>query len=73
MTTATLRLTEELIARPSVTPDDAGCQELIASRLAALGFACETIVSGPADAPVTNLWAKGILRTPDVRKQLLKQ
>ncbi len=58
MTTATLRLTEELIARPSVTPDDAGCQELIASRLAALGFACETIVSGPADAPVTNLWAK---------------
>ena len=55
---ATLRLTEELITRPSVTPDDAGCQELIASRLTALGFACETIVSGPADFRVTNLWAK---------------
>ena len=53
----TLRLTEELIARRSVTPDDAGCQALIAERLAPLGFACETIVSGPADAPVTNLWA----------------
>jgi succinyl-diaminopimelate desuccinylase len=53
----TLRLTEELIARRSVTPDDGGCQALVAQRLAPLGFACETIVSGPADAPVTNLWA----------------
>ena len=56
--TSTLRLTEELIARPSVTPDDAGCQALIASRLTALGFAIESIVSGPADFRVTNLWAK---------------
>lgn len=55
---ATLRLTEQLIARASVTPVDAGCQELIAQRLAPLGFQCETIVCGPADAPVTNLWAK---------------
>jgi len=56
--TATLRLAEQLIARSSVTPDDAGCQELIAQRLRAIGFQCETLVSGPADFSVTNLWAK---------------
>lgn len=55
---STLRLTEQLIARPSVTPDDAGCQAILASRLAALGFECETIVSGPESFRVTNLWAK---------------
>ncbi len=55
---ATLRLTEALIARPSVTPDDAGCQALIADRLRPLGFECETIESGPEDFRVTNLWAK---------------
>jgi len=53
----TLRLLEALIARPSVTPADGGCQALVAGRLAPLGFACETLVFGPADAPVTNLWA----------------
>ena len=36
--TATLRLAEELIARPSVTPDDAGCLDIIAARLQTLGF-----------------------------------
>ena len=55
---ASLRLTEELIARPSVTPKDEGCQAVIASRLSALGFVCETIESGPADFRVTNLWAR---------------
>jgi succinyl-diaminopimelate desuccinylase len=54
---ATLRLTEALIARPSVTPDDAGCQALMAERLQALGFACTTLTFGPTEAPVTNLWA----------------
>lgn len=54
----TLRLTEQLISRPSVTPDDAGCQEIIAARLAPLGFICETISSGPDTFRVTNLWAK---------------
>jgi len=54
----TLQLTEQLIARPSVTPDDAGCQALLAGWLQPLGFACETIASGPADFRVTNLWAK---------------
>ena len=55
---ATLQLTEQLISRASVTPEDAGCQTLIAARLAPLGFVCETIVSGPDDFRVTNLWAK---------------
>ena len=50
----TLALARELVARPSITPDDAGCQALIASRLAPLGFRFETIVS----AGVTNLWAR---------------
>ena len=54
----TLQLTEQLISRASVTPDDAGCQALIAGRLAALGFVCETIESGPENFRVTNLWAK---------------
>ncbi len=56
----TLQLTEQLIARASVTPDDAGCQALLAERLQPLGFTCETIVSGPADFRVTNLWAKRV-------------
>ena len=53
----TLFLTEQLIARASVTPDDALCQELIASRLKPLGFACETMPSGPDNFRVSNLWA----------------
>ncbi|HYF19312.1 MAG TPA: succinyl-diaminopimelate desuccinylase [Ramlibacter sp.] len=54
----TLHLTEQLIARRSVTPDDGGCQNLLRARLEPLGFACETIASGPDDFRVTNLWAK---------------
>ncbi len=42
-----------LIARPSVTPDDAGCQALLAARLQAAGFACEHLRFGEVD----NLWA----------------
>lgn len=48
-----LDLTCDLIARPSVTPDDAGCQRLIAERLAAAGFTCEHLRLGEVD----NLWA----------------
>ncbi|MDB5867967.1 MAG: succinyldiaminopimelate desuccinylase [Polaromonas sp.] len=54
----TLQLAEQLISRPSVTPDDAGCQAMLVARLAPLGFECETIVSGPENFRVTNLWAK---------------
>ena len=52
-----LALAEALIARPSVTPADAGCQPLIEARLAPLGFVCETQVFGPDDFRVRNLWA----------------
>ena len=48
-----LELTRHLIARPSVTPDDAGCQALIAERLQRAGFACEHLRFGEVD----NLWA----------------
>ncbi|AMM26271.1 succinyl-diaminopimelate desuccinylase [Variovorax sp. PAMC 28711] len=54
----TLQLAEHLISRPSVTPDDAGCQTILGARLTALGFTLETLESGPADLRVTNLWAK---------------
>ena len=48
-----IELAQELIARPSVTPDDAGCQDLIAERLRKAGFAIEHLPFGP----VKNLWA----------------
>jgi succinyl-diaminopimelate desuccinylase len=54
----TLELTEDLISRASVTPEDGGCLELLAARLSALGFACERLDSGPADFRVSNLWAR---------------
>lgn len=56
--TATLALAQDLIARPSVTPQDMGCQDMLAQRLQALGFVCETLESGPDDFRVTNLWAR---------------
>ena len=56
--TPTLSLTEQLIARPSLTPLDAGCLDIITARLIPLGFSCETIASGPDHFRVTNLWAK---------------
>ena len=49
----TVNLTRELITRPSVTPDDAGCQQLIGDRLKNSGF---NIINLPC-ADVTNLWA----------------
>ncbi|MDM4765025.1 succinyl-diaminopimelate desuccinylase [Pelomonas sp. SE-A7] len=57
MSDATLPLVEALIARPSVTPEDGGCQDLIANRLKKAGFECERLDSGPADFRVSNLWA----------------
>lgn len=51
---ATLDLTQDLIARNSVTPADAGCQDVMGRRLAALGFAVESLRFGN----VENLWAK---------------
>lgn len=54
MSSATLDLVQQLIRRRSVTPDDAGCQEIIGARLEPLGFALETMRCGA----VTNLWAR---------------
>ena len=55
---ATRALAEDLIARPSVTPQDAGCIDLLAARVAPLGFVNEIIDSGPDNFRVRNLWAK---------------
>ena len=51
---ATLELAMALISRRSVTPDDAGCQTLMADRLQAIGFRCEPMRFGEVD----NLWAR---------------
>jgi succinyl-diaminopimelate desuccinylase len=55
--TRTLQLTEQLISRHSVTPEDGGCQEVIRARLEPLGFECSTLTHGPQGALVTNMWA----------------
>jgi len=51
---ATLRLARELIARRSVTPEDGGCQGILAERLAQIGFALEPVRC----RDVSNLWAR---------------
>jgi succinyl-diaminopimelate desuccinylase len=51
---ATLQLARELIARPSVTPDDAGCQDIMIARLEAIGFTVERLRFGDTD----NFWAR---------------
>src|SRR5689334_16314785 len=48
-----LQLACDLISRASVTPDDAGCQKLVADRLQRAGFRCESLRFGEVD----NLWA----------------
>ena len=57
---ATLRLARELIARRSVTPADAGCQEVLSARLAPLGFRIEPVPGGD----VANLWARRGVAAP---------
>ena len=58
----TLALSLQLMREPSVTPTDYDCQNLLAERLAALGFSCEFLYYGQKgatgrDAEVKNLWA----------------
>lgn len=48
-----LTLAKTLIEKPSLTPDDAGCQALIAARLTAVGFQCTALPNKGVD----NLWA----------------
>lgn len=50
----TLELTKDLISRPSLTPEDSGCQALIAERLSKIGFKIEHMRFGETD----NLWAR---------------
>jgi succinyl-diaminopimelate desuccinylase len=50
---AVLELTRELISRPSLTPEDSGCQAMIAKRLTRAGLRCESLRYGAVD----NLWA----------------
>ena len=50
----TLALALDLIRRPSITPEDAGCQDVLSARLAALGFRLERLRFGAVD----NLWAR---------------
>src|SRR6267142_5659511 len=57
-----LDLAKELIARRSVTPQDGGCQELLAARLTKAGFRCEPMRFGE----VTNLWARRGTASPVV-------
>jgi succinyl-diaminopimelate desuccinylase len=54
MSESTLALATQIIARPSLTPDDAGCMQIIAERLKPLGFSIEYINRNG----VTNLWAR---------------
>jgi len=56
----TLALARDLIARPSVTPEDKGCLELLSKRLAPLGFSIERIDTGG----VSNLWARRGTQAP---------
>jgi succinyl-diaminopimelate desuccinylase len=49
-----IKLLSDLVRRASITPDDAGCQQILIGRLKALGFECETMVFGDT----TNLWAR---------------
>ncbi len=57
-----LELAKELIGRRSITPEDGGCQEVIAQRLTAAGFKCEPMNFGA----VTNLWARRGTQSPVV-------
>ena len=54
MSNDTLELARALLARPSVTPADEGCQQIVIDRLAPLGFRAETFRCGE----VTNLWLR---------------
>ena len=53
LTDEVFALTQALVARPSVSPDDAGCQEILIERLEAAGFGVERMRFGEVD----NLWA----------------
>ena len=58
--TETISLARELVGRRSITPEDGGCQQIIASRLESMGFQIETMDCGE----VKNLWARKGTKSP---------
>lgn len=58
MSHPTLELTKQLIAAQSVTPNDAGCQQLMAERLRACGFEIEKLNFTDSNGSVENFWAR---------------
>ncbi|NND82474.1 MAG: succinyl-diaminopimelate desuccinylase [Gammaproteobacteria bacterium] len=58
MSDPTLELSKQLIALPSVTPDDAGCQAILRQRLEALGFEIEAMPFADEQGSVDNFWAR---------------
>jgi succinyl-diaminopimelate desuccinylase len=60
VTIDTLDLAQQLISRRSVTPDDAGCLDLLIALLEPLGFTCDKISMGGVD----NLWARRGTESP---------
>ena len=57
---ATLDLSIDLISRASVTPEDKGCQQVLADRLSAIGFTIEHLRFGDTD----NIWARRGTQSP---------
>ncbi|WP_305841539.1 succinyl-diaminopimelate desuccinylase [Photobacterium leiognathi] len=55
-----IALAKDLMSRPSVTPEDAGCQDVMIARLEQLGFTIETMVF----EDTTNLWARRGTQAP---------
>ena len=56
--TKTLDLTKALIARPSITPDDKGCQQLLIDILEPIGFKTEKLGFGEGNDAVDNIWLR---------------
>ena len=64
MTSSTLELTKQLISAQSVTPQDAGCQNLMTERLRACGFEIETLNFEDDHGAVQNFWARRGQQSP---------
>ena len=58
MSDPTLELTRQLISARSITPDDAGCQDVLARRLRDIGFEIEELEFSDEHGHVSNLWAR---------------
>lgn len=64
MSNPSLQLTKQLIAAESITPSDAGCQELIIKRLEVLGFSVERMPFSDKHGTVQNIWARRGTQAP---------